>query len=196
MRAALYARVSTADQKTLPLQLGSMREYAEHRGWDIALEVEEVGSGAQKRPQRARLMKEAKQRTVDAIVVWKLDRWGRSVPDLISSLNELEQIGVRFVSITEALDLTTSSGRAMAGLLAVFAEFERDLLRERVRAGLDQARRKGKTLGRPRTAMAQASRIEELHRRNLSKSEIARRLGIDRRSVRRILQANEIDSEE
>jgi len=135
-------------------------------------------------------MQAARRREIDAIVVWKLDRWGRSVPDLIASLNELQEIGVGFLSITEALDLTTSSGRAMAGLLAVFAEFERDLLRERVLAGLEQARKKGKVLGRPATAKAKADKIRKLDAQNLSKSEIARRLGIDRRSVRRILQSH------
>jgi len=101
---------------------------------------------------------------VDAIIVWKLDRWGRSVPDLVSTLNELQEIGVGFISITEALDLTTSAGRAMAGILAVFAEFERELLRERVRAGLEQARQKGKRLRRPPTAMAKADKIRELYK--------------------------------
>lgn len=126
---------------------------------------------------------------MDAIIVWKLDRWGRSVPDLIFTLNELQEIGVGFISITEALDLTTSAGRALAGILAVFAEFERELLRERVRAGLEQARQKGKKLGRPPTAMAKADKIRELYKQKLSKSEIARRLGIDRSSVRRAVQA-------
>ncbi len=108
--------------------------------------------------------------------------------DLISSLNEFKEIGIGFVSITEALDLTTSAGRAMAGLLAIFAEFERDLLRERVCAGLEQAKKKGVRLGRPPVAMAKANQVKKLFKKNFSKSEIARRLGIDRRSVRRILE--------
>jgi len=119
------------------------------------------------------------------VLVWRLDRWGRSVTDLLATLQELEHLGVGFVSLTEALDLTTPAGRAMAGLLAVFAEFERDILRERVRAGLAHARQNGKRLGRPITAGLHD--VRKLHRVGVSKSEIARRLTIGRTSVRRIL---------
>jgi putative DNA-invertase from lambdoid prophage Rac len=114
---------------------------------------------------------------------------GRSVADLLATLQELEHLGVGFVSLTEALDLTTPAGRAMAGLLAVFAEFEREILRERVRAGLAHARQNGKRLGRPITAALHADRVRKLHRAGVSKSEIARRLTIGRTSVRRILAA-------
>ncbi|PLS85858.1 MAG: resolvase, partial [Actinobacteria bacterium] len=152
MRVGLYARVSTYDQQTLPMQLSAMREYAEHRGWAVAMEVSEIGSGAKEREKRAQLLKAARRREVDAIVVWRLDRWGRSLVDLVTTLGELGELGVGFVSLTEALDLTTPTGRAMAGLLAVFAEFERDILRERVKAGIAQARAEGRPHGRPRTA--------------------------------------------
>jgi len=121
------------------------------------------------------------------VLVWRLDRWGRSVTDLLSTLQELEHLGVGFVSLTEALDLTTPAGRAMAALLAVFAEFEREILRERTRAGLAQARENGKRLGRPATAAVHAAEIRKLHRAGVSKSETARRLRIGRTSVRRIL---------
>jgi hypothetical protein len=121
--------------------------------------------------------------------VWRLDRWGRSVTDLLATLQELEHLGVGFVSLTEALDLTTPAGRAMAGLLAVFAEFEREILRERVRAGLAQARQNGQRLGRPLTAARKADQIRKLYRASVSKAEIARRLEIGRTSVRRILKA-------
>jgi DNA invertase Pin-like site-specific DNA recombinase len=115
------------------------------------------------------------------------NRWGRSVTDLLATLQELEQLGVAFVSLTEALDLTTPAGRAMAGLLAIFAEFEREILRERTRAGLAHARENGKRLGRPATAAIHAVAIRKLHRAGISKSEIARRVRIGRTSVRRIL---------
>ena len=118
---------------------------------------------------------------------WRRDRWGGSVTDLLATLQELEHLGVGFVSLTEALDLTTPAGRAMAGLLSVFAEFEREILRERVRAGLAHARQNGKRLGRPMTAGLQAAEIRKLRRAGISKSEIARRLNIARTSVRRIL---------
>ncbi len=135
-RAGLYARVSTSDQQTIPLQIRVLRDYALRRGWTIALQVKEVGSGASQRELREKLLEAARRREIDVVLVWRLDRWGRSVADLLATLQELEHLGVGFVSLTEALDLTTPAGRAMAALLAVFAEFERDILRERVRAGL------------------------------------------------------------
>jgi putative DNA-invertase from lambdoid prophage Rac len=109
------------------------------------------------------------------------------VTDLLATLQELQHLGVGFVSLTEALDLTTPAGRAMAGLLAIFAEFEREILRERTRAGLLQARLNGKRLGRPATAAPHTAEIRKLHRAGVSKAEVARRVGIGRTSVRRIL---------
>ena len=187
LRVGLYARVSTYDQKTLPLQIRAMREYAGKRNWTIAQQVKEVGSGASQRELRETLIAQARRREIDVVLVWRLDRWGRSVADLLATLQELQQLGVGFVSLTEALDLTTPTGRAMAGLLAVFAEFEREILRERVRAGLAHARQLGKRLGRPPSASHHAAQVRKLHRHGLSKSEVARRLNIGRTSVRRIL---------
>ena len=186
-RAGLYARVSTHDQQTLPLQSRAMREYAARRGWSIVVQVKEVASGASQRELREKVLDAARRREIDVVVVWRLDRWGRSVADLVATLQELSHLGVGFVSLTEALDLTTPIGRAMAGLLAVFAEFEREILRERVRAGLAHARQNGKRLGRPQTASLQAGDVRKLHRAGVSKAEIARRLQIGRTSVRRIL---------
>jgi len=191
LRVGLYARVSTQDQQTIPLQTRAMREYAARRGWRIALQVKEIGSGASQRERREKLLEAARRREIDVVLVWRLDRWGRSVTDLLATLQELEHLGVGFVSLTEALDLTTPAGRAMAGLLAVFAEFEREILRERVRAGLAHARQKGQRLGRPPTAALHADRIRRLYRAGASKTEIARRLQIGRTSVRRILAAKE-----
>lgn len=189
LRAGLYARVSTHDQQTLPMQNRAMREYAARRGWSIVLQVKEVGSGASQRQMRETLIDAARRREIDVVLVWRLDRWGRSVTDLLATLQELEHLGVGFVSLTEALDLTTPAGRAMAAMLAVFAEFEREVLRERVR-GLAHARQNGKTLGRPLTAGLKADRIQKLHRAGISKSQIARQLSIGRTSVRRILNRN------
>src|SRR5437899_6788539 len=191
LRAGLYARVSAQDQQTIPLQTRAMREYAARRVWTIALQVKEIGSGASQRERREKLLEAARRREIDVVLVWRLDRWGRSVTDLLATLQELEHLGVGFVSLTEALDLTTPAGRAMAGLLAVFAEFEREILRERVRAGLAQARLNGKRLGRPATAAAHAAEIGKLYRAGVSKSEIARRLQIGRTSVRRMLVPQE-----
>ena len=186
-RAGLYARVSTNDQQTIPLQVRALREYAVRRGWTVSLQVKEVGSGASERQLREKLLESARRREIDVVLVWRLDRWGRSVADLLATLQELQHLGVGFVSMTEALDLTTPAGRAMAGLLAVFAEFERDILRERVRAGLAHARQNGQKLGRPATAARHGAEIRKLHRAGVSKAEIARRLEIGRTSVRRIL---------
>jgi putative DNA-invertase from lambdoid prophage Rac len=186
-RAGLYARVSTSDQQTLAMQSRAMREYATRRGWTIALQVREVNSGAARRESREKLLEAARRREIDVVLVWRLDRWGRSVTDLLATLQELEHLGVGFVSLTEALDLTTPAGRAMAGLLAVFAEFEREILRDRTRASLAHARQNGKKLGRPATAAKKAGEVRALRRAGVSKSEIARRLEIGRTSVRRIL---------
>ena len=126
LRAGLYARVSTHDQQTLPLQIRAMREYAAKRAWAIAVQIKEVGSGAAERELREKLMAAARRRETDLVLVWRLDRWGRSLVDLVTTLKELSALGVSFVSLTEALDLTTPTGRAMAGLLSVFAEFEHE----------------------------------------------------------------------
>src|SRR5271156_4911313 len=186
-RVGLYARVSTHDQQTLPLQMRAMREYAAKRGWTVALPVKEVSSGAAERELREKLMAAARRREIDVVLVWRLDRWGRSLVDLVVTLKELAELGVSFVSLTEALDLTTPTGRAMAGLLSVFAEFEHEILRERIRAGIAEARLQGKHLGRPVTAGKKTGQIRKLYRSGVSKAEIARRLEIGRTSVRRIL---------
>ncbi len=172
LRPRLYERPTDH-----PVADPRLREYAIRRGWTIALQVKEVGSGASQRQLREKLLEAARRREID----------GRSVADLLATLQELEHLGVGFVSLTEALDLTTPAGRAIAALLAVFAEFEREILRERVRAGLAHARQNGQTLGRPVTAGLQADKARKLHRAGVSKAEIARRLQIGRTSVRRIL---------
>jgi putative DNA-invertase from lambdoid prophage Rac len=187
LRVGIYARVSTQDQQTLPLQLEVMRKYAKTRKWPVILEIKDIGSGISERKQRELLMQAARRREIDAIVVWKLDRWGRSLHDLVSTLKELAELEVGFISLTEALDLTTAIGRAMAGVLAVFAEFEREMLRERVKAGIAQARRKGKNHGRPQTAARQKTKIKELFSQGLPKAAIARKLKIGRTSVIRLL---------
>lgn len=187
VRVGLYARVSTHDQQTLPMQLEALRSYAVQRGWEITAEIRDVGSGSIERPRREQLLKAARRREIDAVLVWRLDRWGRSVADLVLTLKELNELGVGFVSLTEALDLTTPTGRAMAGLLAVFAEFEREILRERVRAGIAAARKEGKPHGRPLSAALKQKQVRKLFAAGLSKSEIARRLAIGRTSVRRLV---------
>lgn len=189
MRAALYARISTYDQQTLSMQMKILREFVTNRGWTIEMEKEETASGVKKRDKKEVILQAAKRREIDVIVVWKLDRWGRSLAGLINELQDLNELNVGFVSITEALDFTTPSGKAMAGMLAVFAEFERDMLRERVKAGIAHARAQGKKHGRPKTAALKADSIKELYSQGMNKSEIARKLSISRTSVRRALNS-------
>ena len=172
------------------MQIRALREYVARRGWTIALQVKEVGSGTSQRELRERVLDAARRREIDVVLVWRLDRWGRSVTDLLATLQELEHLGVGFVSLNEALDLTTPAGRAMAALLAVFAAFEKEILQERVRAGLAHAQQNGQRLGRPLTAALHAGQVRKLFRDGVSKAEIARRLQIGRTSVRRILAKN------
>jgi putative DNA-invertase from lambdoid prophage Rac len=189
LRAGLYARVSTADQQTLPMQIDAMNEYAERRGWQIVATVKDVNGGAKVRPKREELIRMARRRKLDVIVVWRLDRWGRSLSDLTHSLEELRSIGVDFASVTEGLDFSTPTGRAMAGMLGVFAEFERSVLQERVKAGMAHAKAKGVILGRPATAQAQIEQIRQLLVAGVSKKAIAEQLGIGRASVYRAIEA-------
>lgn len=171
------------------MQLSTMRDYAMKRNWDITVEVEDIGSGATTRPLRENLIEAAKRREIDFVLVWRLDRWGRSLVDLMSTLQELNALDVGFVSLTEGLDLTTPSGRALAGMLPVFAEFERDILRDRVKAGIAQARKEGRPHGRPMSAGKLVPEMRRLRRDGLSKPEIAKRLGVSRTSVIRLLRA-------
>lgn len=186
-KVGIYARVSRHEQQTLPLQIKALKAYVQQRRWRLVLQSKEVGSGATERPQRVALLQAARRREIDVIVVWRLDRWGRSLADLVGTLKELTELGVGFVSLNEALDLTTSAGRAMAGMLAVFAEFEREIMRERVKAGIAQAKAEGRQIGRPQTAAKKEKEVRRLFAQGLSKSEIARRVGIGRTSVRRLL---------
>ena len=121
-------------------------------------------------------------------MVWRLDRWGRSLVDLVNRLQELTALDLGFVSLSEALDLTTPSGRALAGMLAVFEEFERDILRDRVKAGIDQARKDGKPHGRPMTAGKLVPEMKQLPKNGISKRAIAKQLGVSRTSVIRLLR--------
>ena len=118
-----------------------MREYAAKRGWTIAVQVKEVGSGAAERELRERLFDATRHREIDVVLVWRLDRWGGSLVDLVVTLKKLAKLGVSFVSLTEALDLTSPTGRAIAGLLSIFAEFEHEILRERIAEGYGAAMR-------------------------------------------------------
>jgi len=178
-----FPRLTSKLWRCKPELCGSLPPGAAGR---VALQVRKVNSGRCGDKSREKVLEAARRREIDVVLVWCLDRWGRSVTDLLATLQELD-IWACFVSLTEALDLTTPAGRAMAGLLAILAEFEREILRERTKAGLAHARENGKRLGRPATVAIHASEIWRVHRAGINKSEIARRLEVGRTPVRRIL---------
>jgi DNA invertase Pin-like site-specific DNA recombinase len=180
MKAALYARVSTLDKgQDTEVQLTDLRSYAQARGWTVVGEYVDKGqSGAKdRRPELDRLMKDAGKRKIDLIVCWRLDRLGRSLKHLILTLDELQGLGVGFVSYNENLDLTSSTGRLMFQLLGAFAEFERNMIKERVIAGLNHARAKGKKLGRPGVDLDREKLIE-LRDQGLTMRAMADKLGV------------------
>src|SRR5436309_14601369 len=152
-RVAVYARVSTSNGHQDPeMQLLELREYAERRSWTIAAEYVDHGISGSKesRPALNRLMADAQRRKFDAVLVWKIDRWGRSLKHLVTSLADLDAVGVAFISLQDNLDLTTPSGRLMFQIIGAMAEFERSLITERVRAGLRNARKIGRASCRER----------------------------------------------
>jgi DNA invertase Pin-like site-specific DNA recombinase len=154
MRTAIYARVSTTDQ-TCENQLIELRRYCASRGWAPQEFVDQGVSGAKEsRPALDALLKDARRRRVDAVVVWRLDRLGRSLRHLILTLDELSALGVAFVSLGEGIDTSTPAGRLQLHILGAIAEFERERIRERILAGLARARKQGKRLGRPRATPA------------------------------------------
>ena len=187
-RVALYARVSTLNNQDPEMQLGELREYADRRGWRIVEEYIDQGVSGSKesRPALNRLMGDACRRRFDAILVWKIDRYGRSLKHLVNSLAELAALGVAFVSLRDNLDLSTPSGRLMFQIIGAMAEFERALIQERVRAGIRNAKAKGKRIGRPRV-FVDATRIATLRAEGRSWSQIVAELGIGKGTAQRAL---------
>lgn len=186
-RVALYARVSTSNGKQDPeMQLAEMREYAGRRGWEIIGEYTDEGiSGSQEsRPELNRLMTDVHRRRFDSVLVWKIDRFGRSLKHLVNALADLGAYGVAFISLRDNLDLSTPSGRLMFQIIGAMAEFERSLIQERVRAGLRNARAKGKILGRPRRVV-DSSRVSSLRAAGASWRAIAKELGVGLATVHR-----------
>jgi DNA invertase Pin-like site-specific DNA recombinase len=188
-RVAAYTRVSSGSQDTA-MQLADIRRLAELRGWEIVVTVDEKASGAKLRPARQKLIADAKVGAFDAVLVWKLDRWGRSTLDVLGTVTELDAAGVAFVSMHDQIDMTTAQGRLMVQLLAAFSEFERAQIRERVMAGLRHAKRSGtrsgKPIGRPATSAQRAPRVHALVAQGVPLPEIARRLEMPYSSVHRL----------
>src|SRR5271166_6701663 len=168
------------------MQLVELREYAGRRGWQIVEEFTDQGvSGCKEsRPALNRLMADACRRRFDAVLVWKIDRFGRSLKHLVNALAELAALGVSFISLRDNLDLSTPSGRLMFQIIGAMAEFERALIQERVRAGLRNARAKGRKFGRPR-AQVDAGRVATLRREGFSWSQVCRTLNVSKGSAQR-----------
>jgi len=179
MRAAIYARVSTQNGQDPRMQTRELNEYCQRRGWTVEREYVDVGvSGAKdSRPELNRLMADAKRRRFDSILVWKLDRFGRSLRHLVNAIAELESVGIAFVSLTDNLDLSTPSGRLMFQVIAAMGEFERELIRERVRSGMRNAREKGARIGRPKLKLDSAA-INRMRGEGASWREIANSIGV------------------
>jgi DNA invertase Pin-like site-specific DNA recombinase len=189
-RVAIYCRVSTKDQTT-ENQLHDLRNHCESRNWKIVAEHCDNGMSGTKddRPQLKAVMELARKRKIDILLVWRFDRFARSLAHLVNTLEELRSLGVDFVSYQEAVDTSTPQGRMVFGVMASLAEFERSLIAERVVAGLRRAKAQGKALGRPKVSI-DASRARELRLEGRSFREIASALSASRSTVGRLLSQN------
>lgn len=180
-RVVCYLRVSTSDQ-SCELQQRENLQYIQARGWGSPKIYEDQATGTNgNRPMLKQLLSDARQRKFDVVIIWKLDRLFRSLKDLIGTLQEFTELGIDFISLKDNIDLTTSSGRLMMHMLGAFGEFEAALIRERVRAGLLNAKAKGNLLGRPQTR--NDGQIVELRKQGMTIREIANQLAISKSTV-------------
>jgi len=194
MRAAIYARVSTTNHgQDVTLQTRELQQFAQARGWEIAGEYVDAGVSGTKdsRPELNRLIADAHKRRFDVVCVWRFDRFARSVSHLLRALETFKALGIEFVSFSEQMDTSTPAGKMVFTVLGAVAELERSLIVERVRAGLRNARAKGKTLGRPRVAV-DAPRVSRLRAQGRTIREIADTLGVSRSLVHKTLANREI----
>jgi len=184
-RIAIYARVST-DRQSTESQLNALREYAGKRAWAISKEyIDEGYTGSNtKRPAFNAMMADARKRKFDVLLVYKLDRLSRSLKDLITTLDDLKSMGIDFISYDNGLDTTTPTGRLIFNVVGAVAEFEKDIIRERVRAGLENAKRKGKRLGRPPVSSRLVDEAKKLRSEGMSFRQIGKQLGIPESTVR------------
>ena len=187
-RVALYGRVSTTNGQDPEMQLRELREYADRRGWRIVGEYVDRGASGAKdsRPEVNRLMTDAYLRRFDIVAVWKFDRFARSVSHLLRALESFKALGIEFVSLSEQVDTSTPTGKMVFTFLGAVAELERSLIAERVKAGLRNARAKGKRLGRPRVAV-DAGRIATLRAQGRSWREVCAETGLSKGTVQRAL---------
>ena len=188
LRTAIYARCST-DSQNPDMQLSELREYAFRRGLQIVGEFTDIASGSKDdRPQLNKVLALAKQRKIDALLVWKVDRLGRSLRHLVNTISELEAVGVAFISLKDSLDFSTPAGRLMFNVIAAMGQFERDLIRERVKSGMANAKRKGIKLGR-KAVQVDAAEIQRLRSEGLSFEAIAKQTGLGVGTIFRALRA-------
>jgi DNA invertase Pin-like site-specific DNA recombinase len=182
VRAAIYARVSTVDQES-ENQLQELRRYLAARGWTGVEYVDRGVSGAKdRRPALDQLLIDARRRRFDVLICWRLDRLGRNLKHLIALLDDLQALGIAFVSLAEGIDATTPAGKLQMHILGAIAEFERERIRERVCAGLQRARAQGTRLGRPR-AVVPSERVQGVA--SLPVDQAARALGVSRSTLKR-----------
>ena len=190
-RAAIYVRVST-DKQTVENQLRELRQIAERRGWQIVEEYHDAGiSGAKGRDQRPgldRMLKDASKRRFDVVMAWAIDWLGRSLIDLLGTIQGLEAANVDLFLEQQAIDTTTPAGKLMFQVTGAFAEFERSMIRQRVNAGLRRAVEQGKQLGRPRVSPAIEKRILSHLRKGVGILKTAKTLGVGTGTVQRIKQ--------
>ena len=186
---AIYARVST-DKQAVDMQLAELQEYLKKREWGIYKEYIDQGysGGNTKRPAFSQMMEDARKRKFDVLLVWKLDRLGRSLKDLINTLDELGALGIDFISYENQLDTSTPTGKLVFHVIGAVAEFEKDIIRERVKAGLENAKRNGKRLGRPPVPEGVLEKAKALRSEGLSFRKIGKRLGVDEGTVRKRLK--------
>jgi len=187
-RVALYARISTSNGQNPETQLLALREYAQARQLEVFNEYVDVISGSESsRPALNQLMQDAKRRRIDAVVVWKFDRFARSTRHLVIALETFEALGVDFISLSESVDTSTPMGKMVFTVIGAVAELERSLIRERVILGIQRAKAQGVQLGRPRASI-DLQKLRELHGAGLSHRQIAAELGTSHASVGRALR--------
>ena len=190
-RVCIYARVST-DKQTVNNQLQELQKVAERHGWEIVAEYKDRGisgaKGRDKRPQFDAMLKAANRREFDVIMSWSVDRLGRSLQHLVEFLGDIQQKGVDLYLHQQNIDTSTPSGKAMFQMVGVFAEFERAMIQERVKAGLARARKEGKVLGRPKVSETTEADIHKLRAEGRGMLAIAKELGIGTSVVQRVVQ--------
>lgn len=203
-KAALYARVSTQDKGQDPeMQLYHLRNYVKNRGFEVYKEYVDHGISGTKdnRPALNELMNDAHKKHFDLVLVWRFDRFGRSLPHLVRALEEFNHLGIDFISYSENIDTSSPMGKAMFAIIGAFAQYQRDVIVDNVKGGLERARANGKKLGRPKTKVT-LEQIQKIRAQGLSIRKTAKKLKIAKATVEKILgqaavsQKTYLDSEQ